>query len=208
MGAWRRGFCRRRDLEQERAGPCSQHRGAALTGNPAVGGTVTGTVQSGIQGSVRARAGYAFGRLLPYVTGGVAFGSFYTDAPIVRHRPRRRDQLRRQRHQFRDAGRLDRSAPASNTRSTTTGRCASRIPLHSDFGPLAISTGPLGGRRGLRRRPSSGLRIRCRSASATSSARRSRARCDAPNIVKGPALAANDLPKPAGGASVRRLPLP
>ena len=43
---------------------------------------MTGKVQSGVQGSVRARAGYAFGRLLPYVTGGVAFGSFNSDAQL------------------------------------------------------------------------------------------------------------------------------
>jgi len=47
-----------------------------------IGGTVNSNVQSGIQGSVRARAGYAFGRLLPYATGGVAFGSFRTDAQL------------------------------------------------------------------------------------------------------------------------------
>ena len=47
-----------------------------------IGGTVTGRVQTGVQGSVRARAGYAFGRLLPYATGGVAFGSFNSDAQL------------------------------------------------------------------------------------------------------------------------------
>ncbi len=47
-----------------------------------IGGTVNSNVQSGVQGSLRARAGYAFGRLLPYVTGGVAFGSFKTDAQL------------------------------------------------------------------------------------------------------------------------------
>ena len=56
--------------------------GQALTGGFPVGGNVTGTVESGVQGSVRARAGYAFGRFLPYVTGGVAIGSFYTDAQV------------------------------------------------------------------------------------------------------------------------------
>ena len=39
-------------------------------------GTLTATVQSGVQGSVRARAGYAFGRLLTFATGGVAFGDY------------------------------------------------------------------------------------------------------------------------------------
>ncbi|ARN83889.1 TonB-dependent siderophore receptor [Methylocystis bryophila] len=46
------------------------------------GGTVTSIVHSGVQGSVRARAGYAFGRLLPYATGGVAFGTFKSDAQL------------------------------------------------------------------------------------------------------------------------------
>ena len=44
---------------------------------------VTGTVKSEIQGSLRARAGYSFGRLLPFVTGGVAFGSFYSDLQLA-----------------------------------------------------------------------------------------------------------------------------
>ena len=39
-------------------------------------GTLKATVQSGVQGAVRARAGYAFGRLLTYAAGGVAFGGF------------------------------------------------------------------------------------------------------------------------------------
>ncbi|MGA8170663.1 MAG: TonB-dependent siderophore receptor, partial [Methylocystis sp.] len=47
-----------------------------------IGATVTGNVQSGVQGSVRARAGYTFGRLLPYATGGVAIGSFKSDAQL------------------------------------------------------------------------------------------------------------------------------
>jgi iron complex outermembrane receptor protein len=56
--------------------------GQTLTGNPAVGGAVNSDVQSSIQGSIRARAGYAFGRFLPYATAGVAFGSFYSDAQL------------------------------------------------------------------------------------------------------------------------------
>ncbi|MFY9657460.1 MAG: outer membrane beta-barrel protein, partial [Methylocystis sp.] len=47
------------------------------------GGTVNSNVQSGVQGSIRARAGYAFGRFLPYATAGVAFGSFHSDAQLV-----------------------------------------------------------------------------------------------------------------------------
>ena len=40
------------------------------------GGTLTTAVKSNLQGSMRARAGYAWGRLLPFVTGGVALGGF------------------------------------------------------------------------------------------------------------------------------------
>jgi len=40
------------------------------------GGTLTTAVKSNLQGSIRGRAGYAFGRLLPFVTGGVALGGF------------------------------------------------------------------------------------------------------------------------------------
>ncbi|HXZ15829.1 MAG TPA: outer membrane beta-barrel protein, partial [Roseiarcus sp.] len=43
-------------------------------------GTLNSMVQSDVQGSVRARAGYAFGRLLPYVTGGLAIGHFGTQS--------------------------------------------------------------------------------------------------------------------------------
>ena len=46
------------------------------------GGTVTGTVRSGLQGSIRGRAGVAFDRLLIYGTGGVAFAGFDTDLQI------------------------------------------------------------------------------------------------------------------------------
>ena len=41
-----------------------------------IGNTVNGSVQSTIQGAIRARAGYAFDRLLIYGTGGVAFAAF------------------------------------------------------------------------------------------------------------------------------------
>ena len=44
--------------------------------NLGIGNTVNGSVQSTIQGSIRARAGYAFDRLLLYGTGGAAFGAF------------------------------------------------------------------------------------------------------------------------------------
>jgi len=41
-----------------------------------IGNTVNGSVQSTIQGAIRARAGVAFDRLLIYGTGGVAFAEF------------------------------------------------------------------------------------------------------------------------------------
>jgi len=40
------------------------------------GRTLTTALKSTMQGSIRARAGYAWGRLLPFVTGGVALGGF------------------------------------------------------------------------------------------------------------------------------------
>jgi TonB-dependent siderophore receptor len=46
------------------------------TGDFNIGNTVNGSVHSTIQGSIRARAGYAFDRLLLYGTGGAAFGGF------------------------------------------------------------------------------------------------------------------------------------
>lgn len=44
---------------------------------------LTSFVQSDIQGAVRARAGYAFGRLLPYAAGGLAIGSFGTQSDLA-----------------------------------------------------------------------------------------------------------------------------
>jgi opacity protein-like surface antigen len=52
------------------------------TGLPFPGGTVTGTVRSGIQGSIRGRVGIAWDRLLIYGTGGVAFGGFTTELQL------------------------------------------------------------------------------------------------------------------------------
>ena len=46
------------------------------TGTLGIGATATGAIWSTIQGSVRARAGYALGRMLFYGTGGVAVGAF------------------------------------------------------------------------------------------------------------------------------------
>ena len=46
------------------------------TGALGIGATATGSIWSTIQGSVRARAGYAFDRMLFYGTGGVAVGAF------------------------------------------------------------------------------------------------------------------------------------
>ena len=40
------------------------------------GGTLTTAVKSNLQGSLRTRLGYAWGRLLPFVTGGFALGGF------------------------------------------------------------------------------------------------------------------------------------
>jgi len=55
--------------------------GATDLGNQ---GVLTSFVQSDIQGSLRGRAGYAFGQLLPYVTGGLALGHFGTQADFAR----------------------------------------------------------------------------------------------------------------------------
>jgi len=50
--------------------------GNGYFGPAAPGGQLTTAIQSTIEGSVRARVGYAFGRLLPFVSGGVALGGF------------------------------------------------------------------------------------------------------------------------------------
>jgi len=46
-------------------------------------GALTSMVRSDVQGSLRGRAGYAFGRLLPYVTGGLAIGHFGTQSDFA-----------------------------------------------------------------------------------------------------------------------------
>ncbi len=46
------------------------------------GGSVAGNVKSDLQGSVRARVGFAWDRLLIYGTGGVAFANFSSDLNI------------------------------------------------------------------------------------------------------------------------------
>jgi hypothetical protein len=56
--------------------------GATDAEGNSLGGTLAGNVQSGIQGSIRARAGFAFDRLLIYGTGGVAFGEFSSQLNI------------------------------------------------------------------------------------------------------------------------------
>ena len=52
------------------------------TGALGIGATATGSIWSTIQGSVRARAGYAFDRMLFYGTGGVALGAFGSNFQI------------------------------------------------------------------------------------------------------------------------------
>ncbi|HXW70658.1 MAG TPA: outer membrane protein [Methylocella sp.] len=49
---------------------------------PVDGSTITGNLRSDIQGSIRARAGFAFDRLLIYATGGVAFANFRSDLQL------------------------------------------------------------------------------------------------------------------------------
>jgi len=46
------------------------------------GGTMRGSVHSDVQGSIRARAGYTWDRLLVYGTAGAAFAGFYSDFNI------------------------------------------------------------------------------------------------------------------------------
>jgi TonB-dependent siderophore receptor len=65
--------------------------GATLMRRETLGGSnanhdqalLTSMVQSDIQGSLRGRAGYAIGRLLPYVTGGLAIGHFGTQSDLA-----------------------------------------------------------------------------------------------------------------------------
>ena len=56
--------------------PVYDGAGLLNPGNPPNGGTLTTAVKSNLQGSLRGRLGYAWDRLLPFVTGGVALGGF------------------------------------------------------------------------------------------------------------------------------------
>ena len=173
--------------------------GQALTGNPAVGGTVTGMLHSGIQGSVSARAGYALGRLLPYVTGGVAFGSFYTDAQIFGT----------------DLDGVTNFAASGTNSATRVGWTLGAgveyaINNHwslrteyryTDFGHLAISTDPsaVGAVFAVDRHLDQN---QVRVGFSYKFGPLAPEPMDAPKIVvKGPALAGNDLPKAAGAAA-------
>ena len=172
--------------------------GQALNfGLPWIGGNVTGTVRSGIQGSVRARAGYALGRLLPYVTGGVAFGSFYSDGQMFGT----------------DLDGVTNFA-ASGTKSATrvgwtlgagleyaiNNHWSARVEYrYTDFGHLAISTDPSAidaafalDRKLDQHQVQVGFSYKLGPLETEP--------MDAPRIVKGPAVAGNDLPKLAGAA--------
>ena len=102
------------------------------------GSIVTGTVKSGIQGSIRGRAGFSiWDRLLIYGTGGVAFGSFYSDLQLTGS-----DLV----------GLFAASGMASATKTGWTAGGGLEYAInphwslrgeyrHSDFGSLAISPG-------------------------------------------------------------------
>ena len=162
-----------------------------------IGGTVTGRVQTGVQGSVRARAGYAFGRLLPYVTGGVAIGSFNSDAQLFGV-------------DLDGATSFAASGAKSATRVgwTLGGGLEYAVNNHwslrgeyryTDFGHIAIATDPsaVGAAFALDRKLEQhqvqvGFSYKFGPLVPEP--------MDAPRIVKGPAVADNDLPKFGGVA--------
>ena len=156
---------------------------------------MTSTVRSGVQGSVRARAGYAFDRLLPYVTGGVAFGSFYTDAQLFGT----------------DLDGVTNFAASGTNSATRVGWTlgagleyainnhwsARGEYRYTDFGHLAISTDPSAidavfavDRQLDQHQVQVGFSYKFGPLEPEP--------MDAPRIVKGPALAGNDLPKAWG----------
>lgn len=55
----------------------SEHRGSAICG----GGVTTCEIRNKWLGTARGRLGYAFDRIMPYVTGGAAFGGIKTNIP-------------------------------------------------------------------------------------------------------------------------------
>ena len=160
------------------------------------GSIATGTVKSEIQGSIRARAGVSvFDRLLIYGTGGVAFGSFYSDLQLTGS-----DLV----GLFAASG----TASAVKTGWTAGGGLEWAINnhwslrgeyRHSDFGSLAISPGlsSIGAAFAADRHLAQdqvqvGFSYRFGGSEPA----------PAPNIVKGPLLAANTVSKPAGVAPV------
>jgi len=157
---------------------------------------VTGTVQSGIQGSIRARAGYAIGRLLPYATAGVAFGSFYTDAQLFGTDLNGTTPFAAS--GARSATRVGWTAGAGLDYAINNSWSARLEYRYTDFGNLGISTDPsaIGAAFALDRRLDQhqvqvGFSYKL-FADPESAA--------APLITKGPAPASNDLPKPSGAA--------
>ena len=158
MGPRPRGFCPRRDFDQEFDGACSQHRGipnscvfplhaAAHWRRGDRHGAVGHTGFHSRPRRLRLRSSPALChrrcrlRLILH------------RRPIVRHRSRRRDQLRGQRRQVRDARRLDLGRrPRICDQQPLVG--TGRIPLYG-FRPSADFDRPFGGRRGLYGRPAS-----------------------------------------------------
>ena len=135
-------------------------------------------VQSDIQGSLRGRAGYAFGRLLPYVTGGLAIGHFGTQSDFAAgsgHNAQRLRRLRDTRPAMDDAARLDggRRRGMGRQRSLVDPRRISLFGVRNRLRTRRTSRCP--GRSTAAGAAS--IRTRCSSARATNSA----IRCSSPS---------------------------
>ena len=113
--------------------------GQALTGNPAVGGTVTGSCSPAF------RAPLVLARATPSAVScptsrAASLSALSNRCSNVRHRPRRRDQLRRQRNQ--SATRVGWTLGAGVEYAINNHWSLRTEYRYTDFGHLAISTDP------------------------------------------------------------------
>ncbi|BDV38839.1 TonB-dependent siderophore receptor [Methylocystis bryophila] len=181
--------------------------GQALNyGLPWIGGTVNSNVQSDIQGSVRARAGYAFGRFLPYATAGVALGSFFSDAQLF---GTDLDAVKNfAASGAKSATRVGWTAGAGLDYAINNRWSARAEYRYSDFGRLAIATDPsaVGAVFAVDRQLDQhqlqvGFSYKLFAGPEPEAP-------PASMIVKGPALATNDLPHGTGAATPAASSLP
>ena len=162
-------------------------------------------MQSGVQGAVRARAGYAFSRLLTYAAGGVAFGGFSFQSNLASN-----SSALNAFYAVNNGQSVERvgwtigggAEWALNRRWSVRGEYR-----FSDFGKYhrRAKRPDFDARRILFRRASPGRESSSRSASTTNSAIRAPNLSAAPLVVKGPGVTADLRSPPPASQPASRL---